>query len=188
MRAFILLFLCFGLTACVNLKPKPDTVRLYVLGPLDTAVESGVLSGPAIYIARPDLPTYVDGTRLQYRRQGGELRSLSGARWAEPLQEGVSRALSEYLSSQHAINGYYPWPKLSSVTSQVRVRFSQFGATADGQIQLSAHWQIEGPEAVVREGVFAAADLKWQTDDAQSMVAGLNEALQALAADISNSL
>lgn len=186
MRTLTLLLLCCGLTACVNLKPKADTVRMFVLGSVDAVAEPSAQSPGAVYIARPDLPAYLDGSRLQYRHADGEIQSLRGARWAEPLQEGVARALSEFIGGAqgHSTDGYYPWPKLSTATPQVRVRLLKFGATADGRIQLAANWQIEGPGGVVCQSSYVADQFEWQLGDPQSLVAGLNQALKALAAEI----
>jgi uncharacterized lipoprotein YmbA len=172
------------------LKPKADTVRLFVLGSVDAVAESSTPATEAVYIARPDLPAYLDGTRLQYRHTDGEVESLRGARWAESLQEGVARALSEFIgvAQGHSTDGYYPWPKLSSATPQVRVRLLQFGATADGLIQLTANWQIEGPAGVTGHGTYLAKGLEWQPGNSQSLVAGYNQALQALAAEIAAAL
>ena len=190
MRTFTLFLLCCTLTGCVNLKPKADTVRLFVLGSVDAVYESGSPGRGAFYIGRPDLPAYLEGTRLQYRHMDGEVESLSGARWAEPLQEGVARALNEFIGSaqENSSDGYYPWPKLSSATPQVRVRLLQFGAIADGRIQLNANWQIEGQGGVVAQGTFIAEGFKWQPSDPKSFVAGLNQALEALAAEIAAAL
>jgi uncharacterized lipoprotein YmbA len=144
-RPLILLIVSFALTACVNLKPKPDSVRLYLLGPVTaSAVEAPV--GRGIYIARPDLPTYLEGNRMQYHGEGGELQSVYGARWGEPLQEGIARAISELITQQSGRPGsrFYPWPKSSDQAAELRVQFHQFGATADGRVQLTANWQLEG--------------------------------------------
>jgi uncharacterized lipoprotein YmbA len=175
----------------VNLKPKPDTVRLFVLGSINVEadVEPGAQS-TAVYIARPDLPNYLDSTQLQFRHTDGEVQALRGARWAESLQDGVARALSEFIGSARgsSTNGYYPWPQLSAATPQVRVRLFQYGATVDGRIQLTANWRIEGPDGVLRQGTYSADGVSWHTGDAPSLVAGLNAALKALAAEIASAL
>ena len=189
-RPLILLIVSFALTACVNLKPKPDSVRLYLLGPVTaSAVEAPV--GRGIYIARPDLPTYLEGNRMQYHGEGGELQSVYGARWGEPLQEGIARAISELITQQSGRPGsrFYPWPKSSDQAAELRVQFHQFGATADGRVQLTANWQLEGATGVVTvQGTYTAGDSKWTPGQAQSLVAGLNAALAALTRDILASL
>ncbi len=185
-RALLLLILSCGLTACVNLKPTAHSVQRYVLGPV-AAVTVQASAGSDLYVARPDLPTYLEGNRMQYRGEGGELQSLYGARWGEPLQEGIARALSELVAQQSGGQGggFYPWPKSSAQATVLRVQFYQFGATADGRIQLAANWQLEGVGGLVTsQGAYIAEELTWTPGQAPSLVAGVNAALVVLAQEI----
>ena len=190
-RYFTLLVLTCTLTACVNLKPKADTTRTYLLGPVDVSPE-GESSLYDIYIARPNLPAYLEGNHMQYRNEQGELKSLKGARWGESLQEGIARALSEWVLSDSGrqVSGFYPWPKTSDQATELRLQFHQFGATADGRIQLSASWRIDGgADAKAKQARYYSAEgYTWKVGDVQSLVAGLNAALTALAQEISGAL
>ena len=184
-RALLLLILSCGLTACVNLKPTAHSVQRYVLGPVVSAVPVG--AGFDLYVARPDLPIYLEGNRMQYRGGDGELQSLSGARWGEPLQEGIARALSELVAQQRGGSGggFYPWPQSSAQATVLRVQFCQFGATADGRVQLAANWQLEGAGgSVTSQGSYVSEELTWAPGEAPSLVAGLNAALAVLAQEI----
>lgn len=179
------------LTACVNFKPKADTTRIYLLGPVDTSSEGGA-NPHDLYIARPSLPAYLEGNHMQYRNEQGELKSVKGARWGESLHEGIARALSEWVlsGSGRQVSGFYPWPKTSDQAAELRLQFHQFGATADGRIQLSASWNIVGgADAQAKQAThYSAKGYTWEVGDAQSLVAGLNSALAALAQEISGSL
>jgi uncharacterized lipoprotein YmbA len=181
-RALLLLMLTCGLTACVSLKPTAHSVQRYVLGPVAAAAVQAD-TGSGFYVARPDLPTYLEGNRMQYRGEDGELQSLDGARWGEPLREGIARALAQQCGGQG--NGFYPWPQASAQAKTLRVQLHQFGATADGQVQLVAHWQLEGTGGgVTSQGSYVAEQLTWTPGQAPSLVAGLNAALAALAQEI----
>ena len=86
------------LSACVNLQPQPDYMRQFALGPTTTTQAKETVSttpenlGTA-FIARPEIPSFLDTPHMQYRALNGEILSLSKSRWAEPLSEGTARAL-----------------------------------------------------------------------------------------------
>jgi len=120
---------------------------------------------------------------LQYRSANSEVVSLSKARWVEPLDQGIARTIGELLleSGNHTVSGYYPWPQQNRNAAQLKVSFFRFGGSADGKIELSAYWELEGADGVVEnQGPFTAEGIEWQVGDAESLVAGLNQALVEL--------
>jgi len=188
-RRFLLLLFCLGLSGCVNLKPKPDTIQHFALGPVQLAdINADAIP---LYVARPELPVYLDDRRLQYRDASGLVLSLADARWAETLEEGVARALSEYLAATQSVRvtGFYPWPPRSSFLSPVvRVRVLKFGVLATGEISMLAEWEVLEEAAVIAQGQYQSSDLFWDKATAISYVAGLNQALQNLSNEIVKSL
>lgn len=190
LRVIILFIAACCLSACVNLKPREDRTKMYVLGPIDLPVSSSAQVVEQGYIARPQFPVYMEGSSLKVRSANGEINHLAGARWAEPLDVGVARALSHYIEAKSGgiKSGFYPWPQPSAVSNVLHVKFHQLIATADGRIQLSASWELKRATGAPQTGVFTAVDGTWTPGDAQSMVAGVNAALEALAWQIFDSL
>ena len=190
LRAITLFIVACGLSACVNLKPREDHTKTYVLGPIELAASSSDQAIEQGYIARPQLPVYMEGYGLKVRSANGEINSLSGARWAEPMDVGIARALSHYIEAKNGgiKSGFYPWPQSSAASNTLQVKFHHLVATADGRIQLSASWELKRATGAPLTGVFTAIDGAWSPDDAQSMVAGVNAVLEALADQISSSL
>ncbi|WP_269522908.1 PqiC family protein [Coraliomargarita parva] len=182
-RFLFSLMLVVGLGACVGLKPRPDKMRTYVLGPLELLEPEQDLAMP-IYIERPDLPAYSTGNRFVIRDKNGRTSSLDDARWAEMLPDTVSRALGEWVADQSGrrLGGYYPWPKMSNTLVSVRVQFQQFVATADGRILVSAQWQVSAEGVEAKSGGYLSENIVWQPDDPESIVSGYNQALRELAA------
>jgi uncharacterized lipoprotein YmbA len=185
---FVSVFL-IALTGCVNLKPKQVETKLYALGAVDSRSAFKV-DGPPLYVARPHLPAYLDGKRLQYRSANGEVKELSRARWAEPLEEGVARSLAEFLTrgGYAGATGFYPWPKRSKGGLELRVYFHKLGALEDGTIRMAAGWDLRQGSKVQKTGAFDSAEINWNASDADSLVAGINSALDQLAKEIANSL
>ena len=175
------------LGGCINLKPRTDDVKQYSLGRVN-AVYPNLTGAPAIHIERPSLPGYLDSNRLQYRKGDGEVCSISMARWAEPLSEGVARALGESIQLQGNIATAYPWPQLKG-SHKLKVQFHQFSGSADGRIQVHATWQLTSTAGQFSvDSVFNASQLAWEPGDAVSLIEGLNAALLELSADISEKL
>ncbi|MDC0497404.1 PqiC family protein [bacterium] len=185
-----LLVIALLLNGCVNLKPKPDKTSLYTLG-LNTSSDQTVdTSLVTYYVARPELPGYLHGTKMFVCTESGEIGSLSGARWGEDLGEGIARALGEYIqaSGKAFVRSQYPWPKLSNDTEDVRVLFERFGATDDGHVEVVGTWQVRKNRKTVRESRFQFVDLAWDANAPDAYVAQLNKALELLAQDIVDSI
>ena len=177
------------LGACVNLKPKHDSTKLYILGSIEPVVSSD-FGAAAIYISRPYLPAYVAIQRLQYRKQNGELNTLSHARWGEPLEEGVARALAEQLIStaSKSVSAFYPWPNRLKDSMDLQVRFYQLGALENGEVRVSAVWELKEGSIVHETGSFQSVGVEWTPGDAESYVAGINTALKQFAQELADSL
>lgn len=169
-------------SGCVNLKSKPDRVQQYALG-ASLQQELAVSDPAAIYISRPNLPGYLNGRNLQYRDASSEVVSLRQSRWAEPLDQGVARALAEcwLQSGASSVSGYYPWPRKSNSSPQLKVNFYRLEAFSDGRIEVVADWQLLGAAGgVEKQGQFRAKEISWQLGDPESLVRGLNAALLQL--------
>ncbi|MGB0415493.1 MAG: PqiC family protein [Coraliomargarita sp.] len=176
--------LSFFLTACVNLDPVEDDLQMYALGSVSDRPETEFPEETenVVYIARPDLPAYLSNNRILIRSADGEIKHLGGIRWVEPLEEGVARALSEYISRANGqfVAGYYPWPRLDRKTPQVRVRFSELSFEDDGSIHVVAFWWESRDEEVLKGGVFEPNDIAWTPGEPATLVTAFNEILEAL--------
>jgi len=187
---YILMAVAIASTSCVNLEPKPDTTKLYTLGPVPAPDEGRAVSQvQGLYVASPDLPLFAIGNKLNYREADGELKSLPAVRWAESFDTGVARAMADYLNaSGHVIVGYYPWPYLSTETPKLTLNFQEITAYADGRLQIAATWSLEKKGRQIGSGQFASEGVTWSVGNAASYVAGLNEGLKQLAGEIVSSL
>ena len=181
--------LLLGLTSCIGLKPKPDNIKTYLLGPSDLAKsDSGALVAQG-YIARPQLPTYLEGYTLKKVSKEREIVTISKARWAEPVHMGVARAISSYIKtlSGGIRSDFYPWTHTKDATFTLQLNFYELIATDDNRILISVSWKCNYAEDKVITGFFENSELKW-SGNARSMVDGINKALGLLAAEIVESL
>lgn len=193
-RNLLFLLLAVGLTGCAGFLPQSERVRLFVLGP-DAAVGTGADEGARpgsvrLYLSRPEIPAYLESKQMLYRGADGELKPIAGGRWAETLEEGLARTLALYLGQREPfpMPGYYPFPDVEAESRRLRVRFHRFEALEDGRVSLVAEWRIERGDDTVRRGFHAVPDVTWKPAAPESMLAGLNRALERLAEEIAADL
>lgn len=179
------------LPACVNLKPVPSQTKSYTLGPVEAVARTEVgATTETIFILPPQVPTYLDSARLTYRSANGEVKNMLGARWAEPLGEGIARAMSLFLAetAPGMVEGHYPWPNTSPEASRLAIYFQRFGATDSGRVHVVARWEIKRADGGLVQGDYVSESAKWQVGEPDSLVAAYNEALNGLAREIAKRL
>ena len=188
-RFIFLTILLFGFTSCIGLKPKPDNIKTYALGLPDPIRNSPDIPVTKGYIARPQLPVYMEGLRLKHISEEREIVDIPKARWAEPVEMGVARAVSYYIEtlSSGLKSDFYPWIRADDTAFTLELNFHHLIATNDGRILISVDWKCNYAGGKTETGFFANNTLEW-SDDAQSMVDGINAALEMLAAEIVDSL
>lgn len=187
--ACLVLVLSAFSSGCVNLKPKPDNSQVFALAS-DVAAVADLQDQPLCYVARVELPGFLEGKRIYYRSGQGALETVSGARWAETPLEALPRAIAMHLQATGRANvrAYYPWAKTSREASTVSVQFERFSANAQGQVEVIAQWQIESPGGETKEGRYIAPGSGWDGQNAGDYVAKLNQALAGLAETIAREL
>ncbi|MFU8848796.1 MAG: membrane integrity-associated transporter subunit PqiC [Opitutales bacterium] len=179
------------LSACVNLKPKASLSKSYTLGPIEAVAPGKAQSQEhQLYILHPQIPAYLDGPRLGYRLASGEVKNMEGARWAEPLAEGIARAMALFMSESSLIRvvGHYPSPNTRPEASRLALNFQRFGATASGEIQVLVNWELRPAEGEVRRGQFVSAGLTWVVGDSDSLVQAYNQALHGLTLELAKAM
>lgn len=135
--AFFLLFL--GLSACAGTPPT----RFYVLSPgVDSQVQSS--EGLSIGVGPVKIPTYLDRLQIVTRSNINTLIVADFDRWAEPLESGFGRVLSEDLGKLLGTKSVavYPWPPSSRIDCQVTVEVVRFEGTMGEGVVLEARWAL----------------------------------------------
>ncbi|MEO7598689.1 MAG: PqiC family protein [Opitutus sp.] len=91
-------------SACSLPHAQPDLTRFYLLNEvMHKADVTEVVGEPPRIVLRPVIvPEYLRGRIMQVRVGDNELRFIDQARWAEPLEAGMTRVLREDLSQRPA--------------------------------------------------------------------------------------
>jgi uncharacterized lipoprotein YmbA len=193
MKSFLsALLLPLLLVSCTVLQPVEDKSVNYLLDP---AVPERSITGasPAVAIASPALPGYLDRQQLVSRSGDGELLMNPNHLWGEPLDSGIARVTAANLGRLE--NSLNIQPVKSFVTldyqSLLELRITRFEPDASGNVVLECTWKLQpvnGPVATTRAFTtrvpLTADPLGSQTGRVQAM----NEALARLARQIAKSL
>ena len=141
-----LLTLMVVLAGCSSSPPSNH----YVLSAKAAAAPSK--ASPALGIGPVNVPEYLNRSGLVYSRQGNALRVSGTERWAEPLEDGITRVISMNLAAlvdTHNVR-FFPWNTRRAPDYGIKVNVLSLDAN-DGEALLVAEWLVYRPatEAVV---------------------------------------
>ncbi|HTO02214.1 MAG TPA: ABC-type transport auxiliary lipoprotein family protein [Opitutus sp.] len=93
-----------AISACSLPQAQPDLTRYYLLNEVtqESAVTEVVGEPPRIVLRPVIVPEYLRGRIMQVRVGVNELKFIDLARWAEPLEAGLTRILREDLAQRPA--------------------------------------------------------------------------------------
>lgn len=183
-----------------------DPTRYYLLGNTPSTENTTVAPKGTLHlgIRAADLPVYLRNTRTIVVRSGAnEVRYQDYARWAEPLDLAVQRAVRDRLQLNEAVASAEIPPFSAEVHRDfdiiVRVLQCEGGVDPQGRktAQFSAVYEIldqrssgnggGGSRAVLRKS-FTAPVAEWNGKDFAELAARLSDAAGALANDIATNL
>jgi uncharacterized protein len=148
--------------------------------------------GVAVFVRRVDVPAYLAKTSLVTMRGGIEVQYAPTARWAEPLDQGVSRAVAEDLSRNSRIRayGFSPGSPPTDHSYDVWIRLERFEGNDNGNVLLRAHWSVSSTNSSTPI-TSRTVDLRrsgWQPGDYPGMVRLLSEELAEMAREIARAI
>lgn len=177
------------LSACALTRPVRDTAARHLLDATVPA-RATTASQPALAVAKPALPTYLDRPQLVARGTADDLRVLDEQLWSEPLDAGIARVLAANLARLTGSAAILPASGFVALEYDrlVELRIERCEPGPDGSLVLEASWKLQpvtGPDipfrsfrAVVPTGAATAA----------AQVAATNEAMARLARAIAAKL
>ncbi len=181
------------LAACGSLTPVKDTSVNHLLDPV---VPSRGITGasPAIAIARPSLPSYLDRQQLVSRSGNGQLKMNSYHLWAEPLDAAISRITAINLG--RLTNSLNIQPVENFVTldyqSLLEIRVSRFEPDPTGNLILECTWKLQAVAGHVADThpfrTSVPVPPTASATDLSGRISAMNEALARLAREIARAL
>lgn len=193
----LLAALCVLMTAsgCLNLGPKEDPTRFYILGDSERAAVPADTTGAVVGLRAVQLAGYLQTPFLVVRTGPHEVAYADFDRWGEALDQGINRSVAGYLSHRAGIRrvDVVPWPRQARHDYLVDIQVHRFeGATyrGTGEAHLLADWQIVDPAdgRVLARGTTEARRDGWTAGSYAALAALLDGALAGLASDLAASL
>ena len=180
------------LASCGNvLRPVKNTSVNHLLDPgiAERSLNSGA---PAIAIARPSLPGYLDRQQLVSRNPDGDVVMNDIHLWAEPLDTGISRVTAANLARLTGSLNIQPIENFVTLdySSLVEIRISKFEPESAESLALECTWKLQPVHGAVAStrSFKTLVPITGPDPSMNSRVAAMNEALARLAREISRSL
>jgi uncharacterized lipoprotein YmbA len=178
-----------GFAAC-----RSEPTNFYLLTPVqhaDDGSDTQAAVGPWIGVGPIEVPHYLDRPQIVLHATSGTLTLGEFDRWAEPLQDGISRVLGENLAVLLPTNRItiFPWRRVAAIDYQVVIQLIAFGADAEANVFLAARWTVMGPGGNVellrhQTRLTQVADSKKYTD----IVTAMSRVVTSLAGEIADGI
>lgn len=186
----ILAGLAAFLASCGTLKPVKDPASRHLLDPA-VPYRAGSKSSPALAMARPALPAYLDRQQL-VSREGGTLKVQENLLWSEPLDAGIARVLSANLSRLTGSTSILPVGDFVTLeyTHLVEMRFAQFDPDGAGNLVLECTWKLQPVRGadVGFQSFRTEVPIEVTLPPVTGRITAMNEALARLAREMAGKL
>ena len=182
-----------SLTGCQLIPdPAPDATRFYVLtGPSPEQAASATLGPLSLGLKAVNVAPYLRSRSMPLRTGEHEISYNDYARWAEPLDQGISRILQGRLLLAPAVGRVYahPFPFDRPRDFDISVSIVRCEAVREGRSTVARFAaQIEVTRVsdgnVVTRRVFAAPDIPWDGQDHAALAAALSTSIDRLASEV----
>lgn len=141
-RLICLLPLC--LSACTILKPIADDPVRHLLE-AQVSGKTPTAARPAIAIARPSLPPYLERVELVTRTGDGRLEVHEKNLWSEPLDAAIGRVVADNLRRLTGSTNIQPSTNFVArdYSALVEIRIERFDPEPDGSLLLECTWKVQ---------------------------------------------
>lgn len=186
------------LAGCVNLDPRENPTRYYVLGGAwEEDGSTGRADGVSIGMRQLKLAAYLQTPRMVVREGPHRIRFAEFHRWGEDLDRGINRAVAGYLAARPDVErvDVVPWPPRVPHDYTVQLRVLRFeGLTPNGArpgaARLLITWEITDPHDgdLVARGTTDFTEEGWDVNDYDALASMLDRGLANTAADIAEQI
>ena len=195
-RSFIWLLsiLAIGaLSGCSLLQPHDDPTRFYVLtvpsAPSERAAQ-GKFKRWKVGLRPVEVPGYLQSKSMVVRSGTNEIHFADFDRWAEPLDQGISRVMKETLGSARnvesvALNSHGEDSLDYEVTIQILACHGMRAATGQSSIRFATTWEVRAAGTnlpTIKHGGFTAVAADWDGENYSELATQLSAAVAAAGA------
>jgi uncharacterized protein len=141
-KSLLTSFVGFFFFGCATKEPLTSFFVLTQAG--DSSVKSA--RGNSVFVQRVEVAPYLARLSLVEMRGPNQAIYAPWARWAEPLTQGISRAVADNLQRLYGIQayGFMPSSPPPNHTYDVSIRLDRFEGNENGDVVLLARWGLSG--------------------------------------------
>ena len=198
MKRYLIALVPFCFCACTLLTPVADDPVRHLLE-ASVSAKSLTSDEPAIAIARPSIPPYLERVELVTRSGQGTLEVHEGDLWSEPLDAGVTRVVADNLRRLTGSTNIQPSTNFITrdYSALVEIRIERFDPLPDGSLLLECTWKVQpivGGDAGPKAFRTTVPIVEIQSDSGQmdpgmhGRIVAMNEALARLSRKIAKAL
>lgn len=180
--------LLFTTVSCVDLKPRADNTRYFVLGSASSSQAKGNTTGREVLgIRSVSIASYLDTPRIATRVGDVEISYSSANRWAEDLEPAIRNRIADLILASGSVGEVItlPWPDNARPTLKLDIHIGRFEGTSDSEASLSAAWSLQNAAGtVLQRGVSERQIPGWIIGDYTDLVLKLDHALGQTAEEI----
>jgi len=182
----------FASSGCVDLKPKPDNTRYFVLDSGTANVNPMPPSGNVIVgMLRVTTASYLDTPRIAKRISDVEITYSPTSRWGEDLRIAIQDQVANRILASGSVREIYtlPWPDGADPSLRLSIHIDRFEGTMSSEAALRASWFLrDASGTVVQQGYTDQHIPGWVIDDYSDLVVKLDLALDAVTAEIASAI
>ena len=180
----------FVLTGCATTEPLTS---YYLLNGSRSANFRGHSSGATtVYVRRVDVPAYLTRPGLVTMNGGVRVTYAATALWAEPLDQGMARAVAEGLSENGRLRaiGFSPAGPPPDHNYDVSIRLERFEGTETAQVLLRTRWFVSSSDssASIASGTTEIRRGGWKPGDYSELVRMLGNEVAQMSRQIARAI
>lgn len=166
---------------------KSDPASLYLLSTLEPPVEQSTAPELVLGIRSVVIPEYLSRPEIVRRPSAHRVTVTGFDRWAQPLDEEISRALAANLVAlvPGARVVESPWQRTRAIDHEIEISVFGFEQVAGGDVVLTARWSVrKHDDGTVLASRITKISKPCETDDYEALVATMSDALADLSREI----
>lgn len=170
-------------------EPTPDPTRFYALP--ETIAEAPATGGITLGLLPVAMPAYLTSTRaMTVAGAANQITYRDFDRWAEPLDDGISRVLRSALTAQPGIARVVstPFAIEDARKFDLRIRVHHCEGLASGGIRFALSYEVLATDGtLVANGIYRAPFGDWNGEPgalAGELARAVNATASAIAADL----
>jgi uncharacterized lipoprotein YmbA len=187
---FLALFVIFLGHGCIIPESNHVAPDFYLLSDLALPAEQTPLDTElTFYLREIELPRYLKEPRMVSRPSEHTIQFRESKRWGEPLEDGISRAVSLNIQNQVSKSQFsiFPNRRKDGLAWDLSISFSSFERIGQ-EVVVAAKWEAKKKGAEFVTGSFVQKTEVHQSDSVEEEIAALNHALFELSSKLTETL